>query len=167
MEMKQRVPVRNRRRRGAYFVELAFTLTPMLALMFAIVDYSMPIFFRSLMMHAVREGSRFAITYRTLTTGQTHTAAIQDVVMEQSAGFLNGTTGRNKIQVHFYNQVTFAEDTGANRNAPGNIVEVSVNDYQWTHILPLFREATRTVSINASSADRLESLPAGGVPPSP
>jgi Flp pilus assembly protein TadG len=164
--MKTRIPIR-RRRRGAYFVELAFTLVPMLAIMLAIVDYSMPIFFRSLMTHAAREGSRYGITFQTTSNGATQTASIQDIVMSQSAGFLNGTTGRNKVKVRYYNQVTFVEDTGPNRNADGNIVEVSIEGFQWNYMVPIYRMDTPSITINAISADRLESLPAGAVRPAP
>lgn len=164
--MKKRLHLRSKRRRGAYFVELAFTLIPMLAILFAIVDYSMPIFFRSLMTHAAREGARYGITYRT-QSGLTQTQSIQNVVMEQSAGFLHGTEGRAKVKVRFYNQLTFAEDTGPSRNADGNIIEISIEGFQWQHMLPLLREGTTAVTINASSADRLETLPVGAARPSP
>ena len=163
--MRKRLYLR-KRRRGAYFVELAFTLLPMLAILFAIVDYSMPVFFRSLMTHAAREGSRYGITFQT-QTGLSQTTSIQNVVMSQTAGFLNGTTGRNMVRVRYYNQVTFVEDTGPNRNADGNIVEVSIEGFVWRHMLPLYRMGTPTVTINASSADRLESLPAGATRPAP
>jgi len=164
--MKKRIQLR-RKRRGAYFVELAFTLVPMLAVMFAIVDYSMPIFFRSLLTHAAREGARFGITFRTTGSGNSQTTSIQDVVMSQSAGFLNGTEGRAKIHIHYFDQITFTEDTGPNRNKDGNIVVVNIEGFQWRHILPLYRMDTPTVTINASSADRLETLPAGATRPAP
>ena len=155
-----------RRRRGAYFVELSFTLIPMLAILFAIVDYSMPVFFRSLMTHAVREGSRYGITFQT-QTGSSQTTSIQNVVMSQTAGFLAAETHRSKIKVRYYNQVTFAQDTGPSRNADGNIIEVSIEGFVWNHILPLMRMDAPSVTINASSADRLESLPAGATRPAP
>jgi Flp pilus assembly protein TadG len=155
-----------RSRRGAYFVELAFTLIPMLAILFAIVDYSMPIFFRSLLTHAAREGSRYGMTFRT-DSGASQTTSIQNAVMAQSAGFLSGADGRAKIKVRYYNQTTFAEDTSPNRNADGNIVEVSIEGFEWRHMLPLLRESVRSVTINASSADRLETLPAGATRPAP
>ena len=165
-QMKSRITIR-RKRRGAYFVELGFTLVPMLAIMLAIVDYSMPIFFRSLMTHAVREGSRYGITFQTTSNGATQTASIQDIVMSQSAGFLTGTTGRSKVRVRYYNQVTFVEDTGPNRNADGNIVEVSVEGFQWNYMVPIYRTDTPSITINATSADRLESLPASATRPAP
>ena len=138
----------------------------MMAILMAIVDYSMPVFFRSLMTHAAREGSRYGLTFQTFT-GESQTQSIQDVVMGQSAGFLNGTTGRNMIHVRYYNQTTFVEDTGPNRNADGNIIEVSIEGFQWNHILPLLRMDAPSVTINASSADRLETLPPGATRPAP
>jgi hypothetical protein len=162
--MKKRLQLR-RKRRGAYFVELAFTLVPMMAILMAIVDYSMPIFFRSLFTHAAREGSRYGITYQTTSVGATQTASIQDIVMSQSAGFLAGETGRSMIQVHYFNPA--GEVFGPNRNAAGNIVVVNIQGFRWNHILPLYRMDTPSVLISASSADRLETLPAGSVVPAP
>ncbi len=147
-------------------MELAFTLLPMLAILFAIVDYAMPVFFRSLMTHAAREGSRYGITFQT-ESGASQTTSIQNVVMGQTAGFLNGETGRAKVKVRYYNQVTFAQDTGPSRNADGNIIEVSIEGFEWKHMLPLFRMSSPSVTINAASADRLESLPPGATRPAP
>ena len=138
----------------------------MMAILMAIVDYSMPVFFRSLMTHAAREGARYGITFQTLA-GETQTQSVQDIVMGQSAGFLNGTTGRNMIHVRYYNQTTFVEDLGPNRNANGNIIEVSIEGFVWNHILPLMRMDSPSVTINASSADRLETLAPGQVRPAP
>lgn len=138
----------------------------MLAIMFAIVDYSMPVFFRSLMTHAVREGSRYGITFQT-QGGASQTTSIQNVVMSQSAGFLAAETNRSKIKVRYYNQLTFAEDTSANRNADGNIIEVAVEGFEWKHMLPLYRMSSPSVMINAISADRLETLPSGATRPTP
>ena len=163
--MRKRIHLR-KRRRGAYFVELAFTLIPMLAILFAIVDYSMPVFFRSLFTHAAREGSRYGITFQT-QSGQSQTYSIQSIVMGQTAGFLNGTTGRNMVKVRYYNQVTFAEDTTSSRNADGNIIEVSIEGFTWNYMLPLYRLYSTSITINASSADRLETLPAGATRPAP
>ena len=138
----------------------------MLAIMFAIVDYSMPVFFRSLMTHAVREGSRYGITFRT-ESGKSQTESIQNVVMGQSAGFLAGESNRSKIKVRYYNQLTFVQDLSSARNADGNIIEVAVEGFEWKHMLPLYRMSSPSVMINATSADRLETLPAGGTRPTP
>ena len=146
-------------------MEIPFAVIPLLAALLTIVDFSIPIFLRSLMTHAVREGCRYAITFRT-EGGKTQTASIQDIVMSNSSGFLEGSEGRDKVKVRFYSPVTFAEDTGPNRNASGNIVEVSVEGFQWSGMVSLWR-ASGLITISAKSADRLETLPRGTAPPAP
>jgi Flp pilus assembly protein TadG len=140
-------------------------MLPFLAMVLAIIDFSMPVFLRSTFSHAAREGTRFGVTYRTLG-GKTHSESIRDIVQAQAMGFLGGTANRNKIKVKFYNPTTFAEETGANRNARGNILEVSVDGYTWGYILPLWRPGT-PLSIKAASADRLESPPSAVALPAP
>jgi Flp pilus assembly protein TadG len=146
-------------------VELSLTFLPFMALILAIIDFSMPVFLRSTFSHAAREGARYAITYRTFS-GKSHTESIQDIVMQQSMGFLNGTAGRSMVKVKFYNPTTFVEETGANRNARGNIVEVTIDGFVWGYILPLWRP-NDPVPIRAASADRLESPPNSVVLPVP
>ena len=152
-------------RRGAAMFEIAMALVPFLALSFAIFDFAMPIFIRTMLTNAVREGTRYAITYQT-RTGLTQSQSIQQVVQEQSVGFLSGSTGLNLIKVRFYSPTTFVEQTGSNRNAGGNIVEVSVEGYSWKYMLPLWRSSA-PVQIHATSSDRLEMLPASAARPAP
>jgi Flp pilus assembly protein TadG len=146
-------------------LEFALVFTPLMALMLAIVDYSMPVFLRSTFVHAVREGVRYGVTYRT-EPGLSHTESIKRVVQNNSMGFLMGTQGLNRIQVKFYSPVTFLEVTGSNANEGGNIVEVAVRDYEWNNMLPIWRSAL-PVRINAISSDRLETLPRGVPTPAP
>lgn len=156
-------------RQGAAIVELALVLVPLMALMFAIVDFSMPIFLKSMFTAAVREGCRFGIAYQMNykgTTYTTQTASIKAVVQDYSMGFLSGTSA-NKISVNYYSQASpFSLLTGSGANNPGNILEVTVNAYSWVPIVPLWRAST-PLSISAISSDRLEGLPAGTSPPTP
>jgi len=59
-------------------VEAAFVILPMLAIAFALLDYSLGIFVQNVMRNAVREGARFAITQQFGGGGQD--AAIKAVV---------------------------------------------------------------------------------------
>jgi Flp pilus assembly protein TadG len=154
-----------RARRGAAMIELSFALVPFLALSLAIIDFSIPIFVRTTLTHAVREGSRYGITYQT-RSGKTHSQSIQDVVMEQSMGFLSGTPGRDKVKVRFYSPTTFAEQTGPDRNIGGNVVEVSVEGFTWQYMVPLWRSSA-PLNIHATSSDRLEMLPRSAPRPTP
>jgi len=152
-----------RRRRGNYLVEFSLAFFPMFVLMMAIIDFSMPIFLRSAFTHAVREGARYGITFQTMA-GKTHTESIKEVVLANSSGFLSGQSGLDKVQVKWYSPVTFLELTGSGANGDGNIVEVSIPNYQWGWMAPLWRSASPQ-KIGVHAADRLETLPNGAARP--
>jgi len=135
-----------------------------MAMMIGIIDLAVPMFIKSTFTHAVREGVRYGITYRT-QNGKTHSESIRSVVQEASLGFLAGDEGASRIAVRFYTP-SGVEATGADRNAGGNIVEVSITGYQWNWIAPLWRSGV-PITINAVSSDRLEVLPRGTALPSP
>jgi len=158
------------RERGAAMVELALVLLPLMAIMMAIVDFSLPIFLRSTFTAAVREGCRYGITYQLTYNGTTYgsqTAAITAVVQGNSMGFLAGAPGAALIHINYYSPVSpFGQVSGVGANASGNIVEVTVSGYTWLSIAPIWRGNT-PVSVSAISADRLETLPAGQALPAP
>lgn len=156
---------RKRKRAGHVMLEFMLVFTPLMALMMAILDFSMPVFLRATFVHAVREGVRYGVTYRTMT-GMSHSESIKRVVQDNSMGFLAGTAGLARIEVKYYSPVTFAQVTGGNANEGGNIVEVSVNDYEWNQMVPIWRSAVPT-KVSAISSDRLETLPRGVVAPAP
>lgn len=148
------------RRRGATLVELALVLVPLLALIFAIMDFGFVIFLRSTFQHAAREGVRYAITGRT-DAGTGQDASIKTRVQTNALGFLNGTTGAAKIFIRYYVPGTLAVTQS---NAGGNIVEVSVEGYTWGWMAPLLRNGFPPLTIQARSSDRMEPPP-GGTPP--
>jgi len=171
---------RNRiRQRGNTMLELALILTPMFALLLSIVELSLPIFKKSTFQAAVREGVRYGITYQTTYNGTSYasqTAAIKSVVQTNAMGFLAGATGLGQINVKYYLPVSpFTEVTGTgSANADGNIIEVSIQGYTHSWIAPVawsygsttnFQVTGTPLTIAASSADRLESLPVGSARP--
>jgi Flp pilus assembly protein TadG len=167
---------RRARQGGNTLVELALVITPFLALCLAIIELSLPIFKKSTFTSAMREGCRYGITYQTTYNGTTYssqTAAIKAVVEGNSMGFLNASNA-NLISVKYYDSVTFADVTAsAIPNGDGNIVEVSLSGYTHSWMVPInwtfgsqsFQVTTNPLTINAISADRLESLPIGSVRP--
>jgi Flp pilus assembly protein TadG len=178
------VDAKRSRQRGNTIVELALILTPMMALLLAIVELSLPIFKKSTFVSAVREGCRYGITYQTSYNGTNYgsqTAAIKAVVQANAMGFLAGTTGANMIFVKYYNpnsSPAFADVTAGGTgiaNADGNIIEVSVQGYTHSWMVPVnwfygntsFQVTNTSLPIVAVSADRLESLPAGSARPAP
>jgi Flp pilus assembly protein TadG len=172
-----KVKSRRARQGGNTLVELALVLMPLLGLSLSIVELSLPIFKKSTFVNAVREGCRYGITFQTTYNGTVYasqTAAIKAVVEANSMGFLNASNA-NLINVKYYDQVTFTEVTGTpSANSDGNILEVSVSGYSHNWINPVnwfygstsFQVTRNPLSINAISADRLESLPSGSTRPS-
>ena len=144
-------------------VEAAFVLLPLFALIFGIVDFGLAIFVRSTLQHATREGVRYAVTYQTVD-GLGHDGSIKAVVQNSAMGFLNGQNGLDKIEIHYYDPTTFNEVTGAGSNGPGNLVEVSVQNYTFGWLAPVMRSAS-PITMNTRSADRMEGLPTGSLPP--
>lgn len=156
---------RRRRERGASAVELALVLLPLMALLFAIVDFTLPVFMNSLLNHAVRAGVRYGVTYRT-EQGLSHSQSIKTIVQRNAGGFLSGSAGMSKIHVRFFSPTTFQQVMGADANAGGNILEVSVEGHSYKWIAPLFR-AAGGLAVTVRSADRLEMLPRGVGRPAP
>lgn len=150
--------LRNRRRRGSYFLEFSLTFWPLFVVMLAVVDYSMPIFLRSAFTNAVREGVRYGTTYRTFGS-YNHTDSIKQIVIQNSTGFLSASD-LTKVEVKFYSPTTYQEVTSGIKNADGNIIEVGIANYNWAWIVPLWRDSN-PLTYNIKSADRLETLPRG------
>ena len=171
---------RRKRQSGNTLVELALVLTPMFALLLAIVEVSLPIFKKSTFVAAVREGCRYGITYQTSYNGQSYssqTNAIKAVVLANSMGFLSDTS---LIHVSYYlSSSPFTDVTsggsGIVPNNDGNIIQVSITGYTHSWIDPInwvqsgktFSVTQGSLPIVAVSADRLETLPVGSTRPSP
>jgi len=114
-------------------LETALVLMPLMAILCAIIDFSMAMFIRNSLVLACRGGVRYAITGNTGAGGNgCQTASVQYVVQQGAMGFLNGTTGLNNIQVTFYNPTTLATTAS---NAQGNIIQVSVTGISWLWML--------------------------------
>jgi Flp pilus assembly protein TadG len=146
--------------RGNSMLEFAFVLLPLMAVLLAVVDYSMAIFMKVTLQHAVREGTRYAVTWQTLA-GKGQDASIKAIVQKNAMGFLSGTTGAAKINIQYYLADTFTATTA---NDPGNIIDVSVQNYTWKWIAPLYRQGGN-IAFTVHAMDRMEGLPGGTTPP--
>jgi hypothetical protein len=76
-------------------------------------------------------------------------------------GFLSGADGAAQIHIRYYEPDTLAETPN---NYPGNLIEVSVENYQWSWIAPLMRPGS-PMRYTCRSMDRMEGLPGGMAPP--
>jgi TadE-like protein len=148
---------RRRRQRGAEMLETALILGPLLGITFLLLDLSMVICLRSTFQHAVREGVRYAITGQN-TPGPCQDDSIKALVKRNAIGFLNSPTATATMHVHWINPV----DGTVSNNAAGQIVEVSVEGYQYFPLAP-FQRLNLQPKIWARAYDLMETIP-GGLP---
>lgn len=183
--------------RGNAMVEMALIFLPMLVMFFGILDVSMVVFLQNTMMHATREGARFAMTFSSTYNGNScaasQAACIQQVVETNGFGFLNGSKA-SYITVNYYtandltNPVMVCNATCTLQghlpqtlsngtvvsypNQSGNIVEVVVSNYPWNWLFPVsatsYSLTSPSINLNASAVDILGGLPVGTTtPPTP
>jgi Flp pilus assembly protein TadG len=147
-------------------VESSFTLLPLLALLFGVVDIAFAIFVKNTLQYAVRQGVRYAVTSQTMT-GKGQDDSIRTVVKTYSMGLLDGLApnhdGMNAISVTYYDPVALAPLTGPGSNIGGNIVVVSANNLSWAWMVPLLR-SNAAIQFSVSSADIMEATPIAGPP---
>lgn len=147
-------------------VEGAFAILPLLAILFAVLDFSIALFVKNTVQFAVCQGVRFAITSRTLP-GMAHDASIKSVVQGYTLGFLNYLSadhiGANRIAITYYDPVSLAPVAGVGSNAGGNIVVISASGLSWAWMVPLLRNAA-PLQFAVSSADIMEASPIAGAP---
>ncbi len=156
------MPHGRRRRRGAAIVEMSFVVIALFGLLFLLIDLGWVIFAKATIQHAVREGCRFAVTSQTLP-GQGHLASIRDVVRQNSMGFISPGQESSVVQVRFFNPETLTEMHGAGSNSGGNLVIVSVENFEVRPLIPFVRSAD-PIRFSVRAADRMEASPLG-IPP--
>jgi len=143
---------RRKRSKGAEVVEVALVVVPLFGLIFLLLDLSMVIFLRSTFQSAVRAGVRYGITGAN-DTGPCQDDSIKAIVKQNALGYLNSSKASATMHVHFTSPVTGALST----NAPGNIIQVSVEAYQYNP-LALF-ERSGSPYIWARAYDVMEPYP--------
>lgn len=156
--------MRHSRRRlgqaGNNVLESALVLLPTLAIIVGIVDVAFGVFTHTTLQHAVREGTRYAVTY-SVKSGMGHDASIKSVVQANAMGFLASDTALQKVYVRYYDPVTFVELTGTGSNSPGNLVEISVEGLTRNWIASTLLGRLSPMNFNIRSSDRMEGLPSG------
>jgi Flp pilus assembly protein TadG len=159
----------SRRRSGGgnTILECAFTLVPLLALVFAFADLGLLLFRWSTLQNAVREGCRYAITFQTSgALGQN--ASIEQVVQTYAMGVVTTKDSPQHIFVNYYTTTNLTTPITTGGNIPGNVVQVSVQNVPWAWIAPLSGTlgagslyATTPFHVNVYSSDILGGYPAG------
>jgi Flp pilus assembly protein TadG len=169
-------------RRGVEIIEFTLVLLPMLGFIFLLLDLGWVIYRRATLQFAVREGSRFAITNQTLPMKDANNQAyglidsVKWTVQHRAMGFLGSKPtdpGYANIKVRFYDptkslttELAVGTDCTFNGQTPnwaGNIVEVSVENYQANTLSAILKAAT-PFNLTARSSDRMEGNPSSGVP---
>jgi len=158
--MNMRHSRRRLRQAGNNILESALVLVPTLAMIVGIVDVAFGVFAHTTLQHAVREGTRYAVTY-SVKSGMGHDASIKSVVQANAMGFLASETALSKVFVRYYDPATFTEQTGAGSNAPGNIVEISVEGLTRNWIASALLGKLAPMNFYIRSSDRMEGLPSG------
>lgn len=152
--------VRRRRQRGNAMLETAMVIVPFFAIILGTIDLSQAFFVRTTLQHAVRVGVRYAVTYQT-KPGMCQDASIKEVIRSNAMGFLKPSDITNKVFIRYYKPDTLAATAN---NWPGNLVEVSIENYQWAWIAPLWRTVSPMVVV-ARASDRMEGLAGGASVP--
>jgi Flp pilus assembly protein TadG len=188
----QRFRRRSRERRGNAMIEFSLCALPFFAIFFGIADVSMAVFLRSMLQSSVRDGVRFAITFKMSHNNvscSTQTECVKKVVQANSLNFLNGANA-NLIQVRFYAPTNLSmplttADAGPGRTMPGdtqtpprllqyinqmgNLVEVSVVNFPWNWMVPMpgFMPGQQ-IRMTITASDVLQGYPIGATaPPTP
>ena len=136
---------------------------PLMALLLLTVDVAWSIFARATLQHAVREGVRFAVTGQVLQGSSCLGSSIQQIVSQNSFGFVPAQTASNYVTVSYYSPTDLSSITGAGGPAGGNVVWVSITGVSIKSFGPIWRSIS-PVPLTAVASDVMESPPNGIVP---
>jgi Flp pilus assembly protein TadG len=164
----QNIPTRRRLRRGSQLVEFTLVLFPLLGFMTVLVDIAWPTIAKASMQRAVRQAVRTGIT---LTSSQMSgssclTGVVKALVQSNSMGLLNGTSGLSYIKVNYFavpppgsTASTTDVSTQSNADAPGNIMQVSVQAFPVKPLMPIMGMGSlsqSTLPVTVYSSDLIE-----------
>jgi Flp pilus assembly protein TadG len=171
---------RRRGSRGDTIMEFAFFVLPTFAILCGFFDLGLALFTWNTLQNAVREGTRYAITYQVDGSG-VQTTSIKNKVASWSMNFVSASatsaSGTPYIDVSYYTQPTTANPngskvSGANSNASGNLVEVAVKAYPYAYMMPFsgslagpfYANPGSKLAIAVYSTDLLGGSPSNGLP---
>jgi len=170
-------------RKGAEVLEFTLAFLPLVMMMFAVLDAAWGMYVKTTLMQAVRMGVRYGITItgtQASAAGSDMTTMVKSWVQSNSMGLLAGSSGLSKIKVNYFQPPAQGSTSPAtdvstqnNGNAPGNIMQVSIQGYNLgplvNRIFGLRQAIDRSATpINAVAADIIEpcrdSPPIGSAP---
>ena len=145
------------RSRGAEPLEFTLVLLPLLAMVTVLVDTSWAIFTKATLQRAVRIGVRSGITLikSQLATGACLTDTVKSTVQSNAINMLAGSSKLALIKVNYFqpppvNSNAAATDVSADPDGdqPGNIMQVSVQNYSLVPLLPRIFSWTQAADKN-------------------
>jgi len=154
--------------RGSQMVEFTLVLFPLLAFVTVLVDIAWPTIAKATLQRAVREGVRTGITLTSsqMSSGSCLTDTVKATVQNASLGLLDGATGLSYIKVNYFAVPAAAStasttdvSTQSDADAPGNIMQVSVQSFPVQPLMPVMGLGSITASslpITVYSSDLIE-----------
>ena len=181
-EVSQSLQKRRRRSRGSELVEFTLVFLPMLMFVTVLVATAWAIWAKSTLQRSVRLGVRVGVTLTAaqMSGGSCLTDVVKGTVQANSFGLLSGSTGLSKIKVNYFqppppNSSSAATDvsTQPSGNSPGNIMQVSVQNFSLVPLMPRITSwktapDSNPMILNVNSADLIEpsrSIPCIGTAP--
>ena len=116
--------------------------------------------------NAVREATRYAVTFQT-QSGFGQDASIENIVQQNALGFVKRTDSPQTIYVKYYSTSNLNTAVASGGNVPGNIVEVSVQNLSFKWLAPLSGSLNgilytgNPLTLNVYSSDILGGYPVG------
>jgi Flp pilus assembly protein TadG len=163
---------RRRRSRGTELIEFTLNFLPFLAMIIVVVDTAWAIFAEATLQQAVRLAVRRGVTLTASQVTGNLTDTVKSLVQQNSVGMLNGTSGLSRIKVNYFDQNNPSVDVSnqAWGNTPGNIMQVSVQNYPLSPLMARIFSWSSNVDKGATgitvyAADIIEPMATSSTPP--
>jgi hypothetical protein len=150
---------------GSALVEFSIVLLPLIGLILVTLNIAWSVFARATLQHAVREGVRFGVTGQVLPGNSCLGSSVQQVVANNSFGFIPASSASTYVTVSYYSPANLAPITGSGGPSGGNVIQVSIGNVA-AHSLGSVWRTFSPIQLSAIASDVMES-PSSGVPPCP
>ncbi len=164
--MRFKTAISNNRRRksgGQAIVENALTLIPMLTMIFGMTDFGLMIFRWTTLQNAVREGTRYAVTFQVESRARPGQVHPRPSDRPTTSAWSRQADSPKTIYVKYYNPIRLCPGH-YQRKQPGNVVQVSVQGvkFSWISILNgtwWSTSGNKSLTLNVYASDILGRLP--------
>jgi Flp pilus assembly protein TadG len=146
--------------KGSELLEFVLVLLPFMALVGVLLDVGWAVFVKSSMQRAVRVAVEQGVSLSSsqLAPGACLTDTVKGIVQQNSAGMLQGSAGLAFIKVNYFqppapgsNGAVTDVSAQSNADAPGNIMQVSIQNFSLNALMPRIFGPTQGVD-NAPTA---------------